>query len=124
MSTDTPRKPRSRATTTPPPVTDPPPPNTLEPGAGRFDQKIATQGSQKTWYRISTILGRQADPGVDNTLWKVAGDIEAADAKTAVKIWAEQQGESFAGGEVEAVPVRNITSVTVGVETRRQLTIT
>lgn len=78
---------------------------------------------QKTLYEVQRQVQDVDLEDRDMTLWRPVARIEAADAKTAAKTYAESV-EDFDGGELRVVPVRNITSVTVGVETRRQLTIT
>jgi hypothetical protein len=59
----------------------------------------------------------------DVTLWRRAtpNAIAAHGAHDAIRRWANDQGDAFAGGQVMAVPERSLTIVDVKVETRRQL---
>jgi hypothetical protein len=56
--------------------------------------------------------------------WEPVGTIETnRGATAAIRQWAEDQGEKFAGGAIRAVPKSMVTTVMVAVETRRQLTL-
>lgn len=64
------------------------------------------------------------DDGERSHAWQPVGLIETrGGAGNAIRRWCEQQGESFTGGTLRAVPTSRITERDVTVQTRRQLTL-
>lgn len=83
-----------------------------------------------TTYEISKLIpGDVPSPNAAKSpmrmpTWQPVGTVTTTGgARAAIKEWAEKAGESFAGGDLRAVPKSNITVVTVAVKTVRQLTL-
>lgn len=82
--------------------------------------------SRPTVYEISRQGASAAidEAGARQPSWEPVGRIETVrGALYALRFWAEQQGDKFAGGRLRAVPVSNITEREITVETKRQLTL-
>lgn len=79
--------------------------------------------SKLTSYAIYRVAAVPVSDNVQAPLWTSAGNIDAHGAQDAIRRWANEQGDDFAGGSIMAVPSRSVTVAQVKVETRRQLTL-
>lgn len=75
--------------------------------------------AKATAYEISV----PGEPPNSTRAWLPVGEIlTSGGARTAIRKWAEANAD-FAGGDLRAIPKSNITTVTVAIETKRQLTL-